>query len=281
LSPDCIAALLVAGRCQLLIRRIDRANNYFSKALAINPRTPAQKELGWISMEQGKLPVSISLLTDHLQRNAADYEAYNLLLKCFYLTDRFEAGKSLAYTLMNEKVPNDCFRNNLLLCLLLNGDCAPDELKKHISPKESNPFIVYNLAVESEEPSSWDKTQPATLKPKLVFEEYRFGTTSRANSKNTLAVYTADDIRHDCAQSIVTIGSLSANDIVLKDNSVSRRHCVIVNYSKDVWLYDLGSTVGTMIDGQRLVGRIFLDGVHQVVIGKVNIRIAASNDLLI
>ena len=118
LSPDCVAALLAAGRCQLLIRRIDQAKEYFSKAISISPRTPVQKELGWLNLEEGRLPTAISLLTDHLQRNSSDYEAYNLLLKCFFLSDRFEVGMDLAGTLMDEKVPNDCFRNNRFLCKL-------------------------------------------------------------------------------------------------------------------------------------------------------------------
>jgi len=280
LSPDCVAALLAAGRCQLLIRHIDRASEYFSKALSVSPRTPVQKELGWISLEQGRLPTSISLLTDHLQRNASDYEAYNLLLKCFYLTDRFEAGESLARTLVNEKPPNDCFRNNQILCRLLNGDCAP-ALEKLSSSEEANPFVVYNRTVLTETPSAWKYPDPAALKSKFLFEEYRFGTASQAGRKNTLAIYTPDGARHECAKPIVTIGSLSVNDIILKSRGVSRRHCVIVNYPDDVWLYDLGSTVGTAIDGQGVVGRMFLDGVHEVAVGKVCIRVAASNNLLI
>jgi len=80
---------------------------------------------------------------------------------------------------------------------------------------------------------------------------------------------------------IVAIGSLPTNDIVLNDASVSRRHCAIVSFPDDVWLYDLGSTVGTAVDGHPLAGRVFLDGVHEVTAGKVRIRVAASSDLLI
>jgi serine/threonine protein kinase len=281
LSPDCIAALLAAGRCQLLLRRVDRASEYFSRAVSISPRTPVQKELGWINLEQGRLPMAISLLTDHLQRNASDYEAYNLLLKCFYLTDRFEAGKSLAQTLMKEKAPNTCFRNNELLCRLLGGDCAPVELGRTTSREAANPFITYNLTVVTEKPEAWGKDKPPLLKSKLLFEEYRFGTPSRVERRNTLAVYMPNGARRDITRSIVTIGSLSATDITLNDRSVSRRHCVIVNYPDDVWLYDLGSTNGTVVDGQRLIGHMLLDGVHKVEVGRVCIRIAASSDLLI
>jgi hypothetical protein len=61
------------------------------------------------------------MLTDHLQRNPSDFEAYNLLIKCFYLTDRLEAAESLAQTLIDESAPSQCFRNNQLLCRLLSG----------------------------------------------------------------------------------------------------------------------------------------------------------------
>lgn len=281
LSPDCVAALVAAGRCQLLIRHVDRASEYFSKAVSISPRTQVQKELGWRNLEQGKVPSAISLLTDHLQRNASDYEAYNLLLKCFYLTDRFEAGESLARVLMSEKAPSDCFRNNGFLCRLLSGDCVPGELKEATFREVANPFVVYNVAVATEEPRAWGRDGRPSMRSKLLFEEYRFGTVTRPGKQNMLAVYTADGARHDIARPIVTIGSLSANDIVLEDRSVSRRHCAIVNYPGDVWLYDLGSTVGTTVEGQPVAGQLYLDGVHEVTIGRAQIRIAARSDLLV
>ena len=268
LSPDCVAALLAAGRCQLLIRRIDRASEYFSRAVSISPRTPVQKELGWISLEEERLSTAISLLTDHLQRNASDYEAYNLLLKCFYQTDRFEAGNALARTLIDEKAPSSCFRNNLLLCLLFNGDGAAEELAKLKFSDDLNPFVAYNLMVATEEERAWGRSKPPSLKSKLLFEKYRFGMANRAGKQNTLAVYTPDGVRHHSTRSIVAIGSLAANDIVLDDNSVSRRHCAVVNFPDDIWLYDLGSTIGTVIDGKRLAGRVLLDGVHDVEVGQ-------------
>jgi tetratricopeptide (TPR) repeat protein len=280
LSPDCVAALLAAGRSQLLIRRIDRASEYFLEAVSLNPRAQIQKELGWLSMEQGRVPTSISMLTDHLQRNASDYEAYNLLVKCFYLTDRFEAGESLAATLMNERAPNDCFTNNRFLCRLLNGGCAPGELETLAARGAANPFIVYNCTIATESPRAWGADKPP-LKSKVLFQEYRFGTVGRAGKKNTVAVDTPDGVRRDVGLSIVTIGSLNANDLILDDASVSRRHCAIVNYPQDVWLYDLGSTVGTVVDGRRLTGRMFLEGVHEVMVGSVRIRVAARSDLLV
>jgi serine/threonine protein kinase len=279
-SPECVAALLAAGRCQLRLRHLDRANGYFAQAVLVSPRTQVQKELGWLNLEQGRVATSISMLTDHLQRNASDYEAYNLLLRCFYLTDRFEAGESLAQTMMDEKAPNDCFKNNWFVCSLLNGNDASGALESLSLRDAANPFIAYNSTIVTERPRAWGVDKPS-LKSKLLFQEYRFGKLGRARKRNVIAVDTPDGVRRDSELPIVTIGSLKTNDIVLGDAGVSRRHCVVVNYPQDVWLYDLGSTVGTFVDGQRLTGRMFLQGVHEVMVGGVQIRVAAHRDLLI
>ncbi len=280
LCPDCVTALMAAGRCHLLLRRIDRARDCLSKAVAVSPRTPVQKELGWISLEQSRLPTAISLLTDHLQRNASDYEAYNLLLKCFYLTDRWEAAEAIADILMAEEVPNTCFRSNEILCRILRGDRALEDLDVPTSAQEPNPFIVYNLAVFKESPRAWNGQQGPPLKTKLLFQEYQFGAASRTGG-NTVVVHTPDDERRRIETPIITIGSMDVNDIVLKNRNVSRRHCVIVNYPGDVWLYDLGSTVGSTVDGEPVAGRTFLDGVHEVKVGPVSMRVASSPELLI
>jgi serine/threonine protein kinase len=281
LSPDCVAALLAAGRCQLLIRRIDQAKEYFSKAVSISPRTPVQKELGWLNLEEGRLPTAISLLTDHLQRNSSDYEAYNLLLKCFFFSDRFEVGMDLAGTLMDEKAPNDCFRNNRFLCRLLDGRYAASELEEIDTQVIKNPFSKYNFAVLRERPRSWEDKGPAFLKSKLIFQEYRFGIQHRSVQQNTVAVHMPDGNRREMPGSIMSIGSLPSNDIVIDHSSVSRRHAVIINFRNDVWIHDLGSTCGTEVNSKRLVGRTFLDGVHDVKVGRVALRVEAAVGLLV
>ena len=276
-SPDCVAALLAGGRCQLMLQRTELASEHFSKALAISPWTPVHKELGWIRMEQGRLPAAISLLTDHLQRNASDYEAYNLLLKCFYLTGRYEAAESLARTLIAEKAPSTCFRSNDILCGLLAKMDLPGG--KLTSREAADPFIAYNSKVFGENPPAWGEDKPP-LKSKLLFEEYRFGSTRPSDRENVLVVHMSGGSGLEFKTPIVTIGSLAANDIVLSDGSVSRRHCAMVNYRDDVWLYDLASSVGTVVDGQRLVGRMLLEGVHNVQVGRVCLRVDARKGIL-
>jgi len=48
-----------------------------------------------------------------------------------------------------------------------------------------------------------------------------------------------------------------------------------------VWLYDLGSTRGTQVDGSAVAGRAYLDGVHRVSIGHLDIEVGAHAGLLV
>ena len=138
-SPDCVSALVAAGRYNLFINRISEAKHLFDQALALNPRTNIQKELGWICLEMGNYSQAISLLTDHLQRNASDYEAFNLLLECFYRTERYEVGMQVAMLMIDESAPSDCFENNGILCNLLIG-LGDETFLKTVRAKYKSPF---------------------------------------------------------------------------------------------------------------------------------------------
>ena len=98
--------------------------------------------------------------------------------------------------------------------------------------------------------------------------------------ENTVCV-TIDGKTKHFKKKIVTIGRNESNNVVLSDQSVSRRHCVIVNYHRDVWLYDLNSTLGTVVDGQRVQEKIFLLGIHGVTVGNAQIQISSEEGLLI
>jgi serine/threonine protein kinase len=281
LSPGCTAALLVAGRCNLMIRRTARAQQFFSRALDVSPRLHVQKELGWLHLEDGNVPMAISMLCDHLDRNGADFEAYNLLLKCFYLTGRFETGENLARQMMEQKAPSDCFRNNRLICRLLRFGDVEVATRKLDTSKVMNPFVAYNLAVAREEPTSWSDDGQPGLRDKLLFQDYRFGVVKNARKSNTISVRLPDGRLQETTAPVVALGSLASNDVVLDDRSVSRRHAVITNLPSEVWLHDLGSTVGTHLDGDRIEGRVFLDGVHKVSLGRATIEVGSRIDLLV
>lgn len=281
LAPDSATALVAAGRYALRIRRTDQAKHYFARALDINPRIHVQKELGWLQLENGHIPIAISLLSDHVDRNAADFEAYNLLLKCFFLSGRYEAADDLGRLIMQEKVTNDCFRNNRLVCRLLNGTYSKEQLRSMDPAGCSNPFIIYNVTVSRERPSSWGPGGNPALRDKLLFQEYGFDIARQSDKTNVLSIRLPDGSRTDISAPVVAIGSLPANDVVLTDWTVSRRHAVIVNLPSEVWIYDLGSTVGTRIGEDPIRERAFLDGVHQITIGRSTIEVAARTGLLV
>jgi tetratricopeptide (TPR) repeat protein len=228
--PDCVSALIAAGRYNLFINRISEAKGYFDQALSLNPRTNIQKELGWLCLEAGNYSQAISLLTDHLQRNAADYESFNLLLECFHRTERYEIGMQIAKLMVDEAAPSDCFENNGLLCGLLSNS-TDEELVKRTLTKLQNPFIGYNVDILMQAPDQ--------LRSMLLFENYRFGLPSR--KENTLTIKKEGHVQ-ELKDAVITVGRLDENRICLTDTNVSRRHCVIVSYLDDVWIYDLGST---------------------------------------
>jgi pSer/pThr/pTyr-binding forkhead associated (FHA) protein len=49
-----------------------------------------------------------------------------------------------------------------------------------------------------------------------------------------------------------TVGRSDANTLVIRDDSVSARHCEILTYGPEVIVRDLGSSNGTFVNGTRL-----------------------------
>ena len=76
-----------------------------------------------------------------------------------------------------------------------------------------------------------------------------------AGKANPLSIRMPDGSKMQTSAQLVSIGSWAKNNIALDDASVSRRHALIANFPNDVWLYDLGSTRGTRLDGAVVTGR--------------------------
>ena len=98
---------------------------------------------------------------------------------------------------------------------------------------------------------------------------------------NPLSIRVPGGTELQTSASLVSIGSSAKNQVALDDTTVSRRHALIANFPDDVWLYDLGSTRGTQVDGNAVAGRAFLDGVHRVRIGRLEIEVTAHAGLLV
>jgi DNA-binding NtrC family response regulator len=75
----------------------------------------------------------------------------------------------------------------------------------------------------------------------------------------------------------LTIGQSSRNDVVVRDERVSRRHCVIEWSDGVVRVRDLGSTNGTTVNGLR-VSSADLSGGGIITIGRTQLRVAHADD---
>lgn len=271
--PDCLSALIVAGQHSLYLNRPSEARQYFDRALSLNPRTNIQRELGWLCLENGNYSQAISLLSDHLQRNAADYEAFNLLLECFFRTERYDVGRQIATLMIEERAPSDCFENNAFICHMLQRDSTDQEavLSALQKRKVKGPFLTYNLQVFSN--GAQDRRQSLAL-----FEGYRFGLSQR---KQNIVTIEHSGKKLEFSDPIITIGRSEENRFCLADTNVSRNHCVILNFFGDVWIYDLNSTQGVFVDGVQIDRKAYLQGVHIARLGESDLTISPSPDILL
>lgn len=278
--PPNVNIFRVAGKYNLLAHKISLAKTCFEKALSLNPRLDVQKDLGWINLELENYPIAISLLTDHLHRYPSDYEAYNLLLQCFYETHRYEAAIELAKMLMDVAPDIPCFGNNYYLsCIMQN--LGSTILPNTVMKQKDNFFIDYNLSVILENEKSHNFEKKPTLKSKLLFQDYRFGKHSKYNP----SLQIIDPRYKDPAeyyQGIIKIGrkDYANNDITFPGTAVSRRHCLIVNTKNDVMLYDLNST-GTFVNGEKVNKKIALIGLNKIKIGDYELSINTDKQKLL
>jgi serine/threonine protein kinase len=282
LKPN-VNVFLQKGKYHLLSNQIHLAKSYYEKALKWNPRLDVQKELGWINLELKNYPTAISLLSDHLQRNPSDYEAYNLMLQCYYETNRYETAMELGKTLLDINHTNHCFANNYYIC------CVMHNLGKIITPGQvlkkddkDNHFLQYNYELLRESDLTHDFHLKPPLKSKLLFMDYRF-----SKFESSALYFTKGDIEEiqetKTQKAIIKFGraDYDVNDVRVKGgNSISRRHCVIINQKNDLWLYDLGST-GTYLNGERVTGKAPLIGRNVLRIGKSDFEITNDRSQLL
>jgi tetratricopeptide (TPR) repeat protein len=281
IAENCVSALVVAGRIELMLKRIARAKKHFSDALRINPRIHVQKELGWIELEEGHYPQAISMLSDHLQREPADFEAYNLLLHCFFETDRYDIGERLCNSILKQNPANICFINNRFLFRFLNSGIADEEFDRDKDGTIINPFVRLNYEMATELPSSWGPGDKPSLKSKLLYQDYRFGLPRKDPKKGGLCLNFDGERHYSLTMPYISIGRMESNQIVYDHHGVSRRHAVLLNYPDDIWVYDLGSVKGVFVDDKRINGKIFLDGAHNLNISGNTISVATKESLLI
>lgn len=276
-----VAVLQALGKYNLRIQKIEIAKSFYEKALKLNPRLDVQKDLGWINLEFKKYPIAIGLLSDHLHRNPADYEAYNLLIRCYYETDRYETAMELSKMIMEANPSLPCFANNYFIAFVLNsnGKSIPPKTK---AEQKNNPFIEYNLSVITENELSHNFKKAPTLKSKLLFMDFQFNNMK----ENTITILeTNNKVQTPSALNnpIIKFGreEYNQNDIkVSGSTTVSRRHCVIINTKDNVWLYDLEST-GTEINDVVVTNKVPLIGYNNLKINDIYFALTTDKSKLI
>ena len=68
--------------------------------------------------------------------------------------------------------------------------------------------------------------------------------------KLTIRSETGESVSHDLVEETYTIGRAPENSIRLDDTSVSGRHAELAMVAENCYLKDLGSTNGTLVNGQ-------------------------------
>ena len=254
---------------------MDKAKEYLDQAININPAVTIKKELAEIHIAGRNYSLAISLLQNHIQLNPTDWEAYNLVIECFFKMERFETALEILNTIMSE-AKQDCFWNNLFLVkYFIENDYTSNF--HYVAQKVKYPhFIQSNFKIMND----LNKSLINGLEPhnKLLYQDYRF---NKYIAKNTIVIQDTNGRKIEYTEPIITIGRNKDNDFPIEDTSISRRHCIIVNYSNDVWIYDMGSILGVSVDGRKIVQKQFLLGKHKIKLGNYSFDLYTSEGLLI
>lgn len=277
LSPRLPGALLLAGRINLMLHKTEEAYETLKLTQDGAGRHFAGLEMGWLHLQRGDLPRALSTLNDEVTRNPLNFEAHCLLLECYWEAKRYDEMKRVADILFEEYCESDAFQNARVLARLGLQELGPSFLEKGVEKGIPNPFEAYNAKVAlagAEKLGSWND-----LLDKLVFQDFRFGLPAARKSANTVILEVGKRTLRT-AEKLISIGNLPENTFPLQDSSISRRHAVIVNTANEVWIHDLHSTIGIWTDGVRVKRKRILMGVHDVLIGKVQIRVRAKDDLV-
>jgi len=279
--PNNVAVLHVLGKYYLRTQQIEKAKISLDNALRLNTRLDVQKALGWINLENQNYPIAMGLLSDHLHRHPSDYEAYNLLIRCYYETGRYEPAMELSKMLMEANGHFKCFSNNYYISYALLNEGKAIEPKTVIKATV-NPFVDYNYSVLIEKNLSHNFNKSPTLKSKLLFMDFHFNTIK----ENTITFLESTDpstVLESTVKPIIKFGreKYHENDYMVSGgNTVSRRHCLIINSKDNSWVYDLEST-GTYLNNIKVERKKPFLGVNKLTIGNVDYTLTTDKSKLL
>ncbi|MGB5366847.1 MAG: FHA domain-containing protein, partial [Polyangiales bacterium] len=98
---------------------------------------------------------------------------------------------------------------------------------------------------------------------------------SSHNTSVAFSIYDGDELlsSETLSQEIIKIGRLQTSDVRLEDDKVSRMHAVIeVTGPGEVFIIDLGSASGTLVNGEKINKRKLQTG-DEVQVGKKRLHV--------
>jgi DNA-binding NtrC family response regulator len=104
-----------------------------------------------------------------------------------------------------------------------------------------------------------------------ILERARATSTAKARRSRSRSI--------ELDRDVVSVGTVKDNDVVLTDDSVSRRHCEILRTAEGWRVRDLSSTNGTTLAGNRIVEAFLVEGAV-VGIGESRLRVTPVDEVV-
>lgn len=147
---------------------------------------------------------------------------------------------------------------------------APAAEKKEAKPsfERKEEHAVFEASKQPEIPpvsaDTYKKAQNITSNATVILNK-------RENNAAFLAVKKGPDFgsKYDIKAGDTTIGRGAENDIIVNDNFASEKHALVRAENSEYTLYDLASTNGTLLNGDKVVGSRPLNNNDVIAIGDV------------
>jgi uncharacterized protein YkwD len=106
-------------------------------------------------------------------------------------------------------------------------------------------------------------------------------TDFRTAKPRLISIGSSNSDEYQLSKQTVTIGSHRSNDIVIDDNTVSRRHATITRKTGRFEIADLGSTNGTLVNGKRVRDPVALGRGDEIRFGSARYTFVAADDQIV
>lgn len=255
--------LEVLGKYYLAVNNYALAKKIFVALKQKVPSININKELGIIFLDSNSVGQAISCLTEYLLLHPEDCEAYNLLLECYFKSDRLQDGLKLCDQLRQLFPKEICFKVNRDLFYMVLNNTTVNDIEAYSPYMVNNEISEYNklIILKKREILRIENT----LKDKLLFCHYSITKSLKKNSNYQIFVDGKEFLNNYL--SIITIGRNNYyNDIIFNETNVSRKQVVLILMENENWIYDLNGT-RVYVDNEELRGRKRLYYKHQIEIG--------------